>query len=43
MGVIPHYAPLARVSGGLVRHNPDALAREALWLYRAYAQTQVYG
>ena len=43
MGVTPHYAPLARISGGLIRHNPDALAREALWLYRAYAQTQVYG
>ena len=36
------HAPVARIRGDLVRHDPDALARELMWIYRSRAQTQVY-
>lgn len=42
LGVELFRAPVARVSGELVRHDPDALARELMWIYRARAETQVY-
>jgi uncharacterized cofD-like protein len=36
-------APVAKIKGDLVRHDPEALARELIWIYRARAETQVYG
>ena len=36
------HAPVAKIKGDLVRHDPDALARELMWIYRARAETQVY-
>ena len=43
LGVEVLRAPVAMVRGDLVRHDPDALARELMWIYRARAETQIYG
>ena len=42
-GVELLHAPVAKIKGDLVRHDPEALARELIWIYRARAETQVYG
>ncbi len=42
-GVEILHAPVAKIQGDLVRHDPEALARELIWIYRARAETQVYG
>ena len=42
MGVETFHAPIAEFTEQHVRHNPDALARELMWIYRARAETQVY-
>ncbi len=42
-GVEILHAPVAKIKGDLVRHDPEALARELIWIYRARAETQVYG
>lgn len=42
LGVEIFHAPVAHVTGDLVRHDPEALARELMWLYRARAETQIY-
>lgn len=42
LGVELCRAPVARVSGALVRHDPDALARAVIKLYRDRAETQIY-
>ena len=43
LGVEVFHAPVAKFSVEHVRHDPDALARELMWIYRARAETQVYG
>lgn len=42
MGVETFRAPVAEFSRDHVRHDPEALARELMWIYRARAETQVY-
>jgi len=42
LGVEIFHAPVAQVRRDLVRHDPDALARELIWIYRARAETQIY-
>ena len=42
LGVEIFHAPVAQVRRDLVRHDPDALARELMWIYRARAETQIY-
>lgn len=42
LGVEVFRTPVAAVRGDLVRHDPDALARDLIWIYRARAETQVY-
>ena len=42
LGVEVFHAPVARIEGDLVRHDPEALARELMWIYRARAETQIY-
>ena len=42
LGVEVFHAPVAQIQKSLVRHDPDALARELMWIYRARAETQVY-
>ena len=36
-------APVASWQSGYVRHDPDALSRELLRLYREKSHTRVYG
>jgi len=42
LGVEVFHAPVAAIRRDLVRHDPDALARELMWIYRARAETQIY-
>ena len=42
LGVEIFRAPVAQIRGELVRHDPEALARELMWIYRARAETQIY-
>ena len=42
LGVEVFHAPVAKFSVEHVRHDPDALARELMWIYRARAETQIY-
>lgn len=43
LGVEVFHAPVAKFSVEHVRHDPETLARELMWIYRARAETQVYG
>ena len=42
LGVAVLRAPVASWSSGYVRHNPDALSRELLRLYREKSHTRIY-
>ena len=42
LGVEVFHAPVAKFSVEHVRHDPDALARELMWIYRARAEKQIY-
>ena len=43
LGVGVLRAPVAGWASGYVRHDPEALARELLRLYRVKSHTRVYG
>ena len=42
LGVTAHFAPVADFSRGLVRHDPPALARAVLSLYREISPTRIF-